>query len=162
QHFAERQLVDLVEVPDFGRAKGMQVHRRKSASQIGQKLLVPFQLQGGMHAALHEDLVAAEGDGFLDLLVEFLARQNVGIGIGGLPEKGTEIADGGADVGVVDVAVDLVGAIGLRVEAKADGMGSAAELVDVAALKERGAFVGSQAFTGDGFRENAVDHPTLQ
>ena len=115
-----------------------------------------------MHAALHEDLVAAKGDGFLDLLIERLARQDVGVGVAALAVESAEIADGGADVGVVDVAVDVVSAIGLRVEAKADGMGSAAELVDVAALKERGAFVGSQAFTGDGFRENAVDHATLQ
>ena len=115
-----------------------------------------------MHAALHQDLVAAQRDGFLDLLVEFLARQHVGVGVVDLAVEGAEIADGGADVGVVDVAVDVVGAVRLGMQPAADGVGGAAEVVQVAAIEERRPFVGRQALAGDGFRENAVDHPTLQ
>ena len=69
-----------------------------------------------MIAALQEDLVAAQGDRLLDLLVELLARQDVGVGVAGLAVERAEVADGGADVGVVDVAVDVVGAIRLGVQ----------------------------------------------
>ena len=37
-----------------------------------------------MIAALQERLVAAQGDRFLDLLVEDFARQHIGIGVAGL------------------------------------------------------------------------------
>ena len=65
--------------------------------------------------------------GLLDLLVEHLARQDVGVGVAGLAVEGAEVADGGADVGVVDVAVDVVGAVRLGVQPAADGVGGPAE-----------------------------------
>ena len=98
-----------------------------------------------MHAALHERLIAAQGDGLLDLLVELLARQDVGVGVAALAVEGAEVADGGADVGVVDVAVDVVGAIRLRMQPAADGVGGAAEGRQVAAVEQGDAFVEASA-----------------
>src|SRR5262249_18622055 len=98
-----------------------------------------------MIAALQKNLVAAELDGFLDLLIEDLARQNVGIGVAALAVEGTEVADGGADVRVVDVAVDVVGAIRLGMQTASDGVGRAAQGVQVAAVKQGEALVRCQA-----------------
>ena len=81
KHLAQRQLVELVEVPDFRRAEGVQVHLRIACLQVAQQLLVPLQLQRRVIAALHQDLVAAEGDRLLDLLVQLFARQHVGVGV---------------------------------------------------------------------------------
>ena len=49
QHFAQRQLVDLVEVPDLRRTEGVQIELRIARLEIAQQLLVPLQLQTGMH-----------------------------------------------------------------------------------------------------------------
>lgn len=92
QHGFERQLVQLVEVPDFRRAERVQVHAGEPRLQVAEQLFVPFELQRRVHPALHENLVAAERDGFFDLLVEFFARENVGVGIGRLAVERAEVA----------------------------------------------------------------------
>src|SRR5262249_41979417 len=106
QHLAEWQLVDLVEVPQLRRTESVEVHSGKVLLQIAEQLFVPFELEARMQAALHQDLVAAQVHGFLNLLVEYLARQHVGVGVGALAIEGAEVTDGGANVRVVDVAVD--------------------------------------------------------
>src|SRR5207247_6365415 len=80
EHLTQRQLVELVEVPDFRGTEGVQVDLRVAFSEVAQEFFVPLQTQRGMVAALQKDLVAAEGDGLLDLLIERLARQDVGVG----------------------------------------------------------------------------------
>ena len=125
--------------------------------QIAEQFLVPFELQRRVHPALHEDLVAAEGDRLLDLLVELLARQDVGVGVARLAVEGAEVADGGADVRVVDVAVDVVRAVRLRVQPQRDGVRGPAEFVQVAAREQRDALVRRQPRAVNGFREDAVD-----
>ena len=81
----------------------------------------------GMQAALHQDLVAAQRDGLADLLEQDVAVEDVGLGVVDLAVEGAEVADRGADVGVVDVPVDVVGAVRLGMEPLADGVGGAAE-----------------------------------
>ncbi len=73
QHFAKRYLVDFVKMPELRRAEGMQIDPRITISEVAQQIFVPFQFQARMHAALHENLVATQGDRLLDFLVEFLA-----------------------------------------------------------------------------------------
>src|SRR5436305_1346272 len=80
-------------------ADGVKVHLGEAAAQVAQQLLVPLQLQRRVVAALHQDLVAAQRDRLLDLLVQLLARQDVGVGVGALAVEGAEVADRGADVG---------------------------------------------------------------
>src|SRR5262249_5758753 len=110
-----------------------------------EQVLIPFQLETGVQAALHQGLVAAQGDGFLDLLVNLLTGEDVGVGVLALAVEGAEVADGGADVGVVDVAVDVVGAVRLGVEPAADGVGGPAEGVQVAAIEQGDAFLEGEA-----------------
>ena len=95
---------------------------------VAEQLLVPLQSQMRMQSALHEDLVAAQRHGLADLLEQDVAVEHVGVGVVHLSIEGAEIADGGADVGVVDVAVDVVRAVRLGMEPLADGLGRAAKV----------------------------------
>ena len=128
QHLAQRHLVDLVKVPELRRTEGMQVHLRKACFEIPQQLLVPLQLKAGVQSTLHEDLIAAQLNGFFDLFVQNLARQHIGVDIVALAIESAEIAHGRTDVRVVDVSVDVICAIRLGVEAPADGIGRPPQL----------------------------------
>jgi hypothetical protein len=68
-----------------------------------------------VHAALQQYLVAAELDRFADLLYEFGPIDDVSLGVARLAREGTETTAACAYVGVVDVAVDVVGSLRLRV-----------------------------------------------
>ena len=81
-----------------------------------------------VQAALHQDLVAAQGDGLADLLEKHVAVEHVGVGIVDFPVERAEVADRRADVGVIDVAVDVVGPVRLRMKPPADEIGRAPEL----------------------------------
>ena len=78
---------------------------------------VPLELQLRVQAALQEDLVAAQRDRLLDLPEQLLALDDVAFRVARLAGERAEAAAARADVRVVDVAVDVVGAIGLRVQA---------------------------------------------
>src|SRR5439155_25572015 len=81
KHVAQGQLVDLVEVPDFRRTEGVQIDLRKARLQVAEQLLIPLEPETGMQATLHKNLVATQGNRFLDLLVQNFARQHVGVRI---------------------------------------------------------------------------------
>ena len=81
-----------------------------------------------MQPALHQDLVAAQRDRLADLLEQHVAVEDVGLGVVDLAVERAEVADRRADVGVVDVAVDVVGAIRLGMEPPADRVGGPAQL----------------------------------
>ena len=66
-------------------------------------------VEPGMVATLHEDLGAAECDGFFNLFVNLVERDYVGIVILFDPVKCTELAINVADIGVIDIAIDDVG-----------------------------------------------------
>ena len=89
----------------------MHVDLWEAAFDVVQQLLVPVEFVLGVQAALHQDLVAAQSDRLLDLVEQLLAGQHVSLFMAGPPIEGAEIADRRADVGVVDVAVDVVSAV---------------------------------------------------
>ena len=62
-----------------------------------------------MMPALHQNLRAAERDGFLNFLVHFGERDDVGIVILLHAIKRAELAIDIADVGVIDIAINDVG-----------------------------------------------------
>ena len=62
QHRAQRQLGDLGEVMNLRRAEAVDVDLRKVLFDVAQQLFVPLQLELGMQAALHQNLVAAQVD----------------------------------------------------------------------------------------------------
>jgi AcrR family transcriptional regulator len=72
-----KEFIQFVKVPDFRGAEGVQIDRRELGSQVAKQFLVPFQFQRRVIAALEQNLIASQGDGFLDLPVEFLTRQYI-------------------------------------------------------------------------------------
>src|SRR4051812_43795900 len=73
-----------------------------------EQLFVVVDLQVRMDAALHEDARAAQLEGFFDLLVDDVIRENVGlvVALDAIERaKGAELL---ADVRVVDIPVDDV------------------------------------------------------
>src|SRR5262249_518188 len=67
--------------------------------------------------------------------------------------ESAEIANRGADIRVVDVAVDVVGAIRLRMQSPADRIRRPAERVEVLRVHEADAFLERQALAGAGLVE---------
>ena len=59
----------------------MHVHLRKVAFDVAQQLFVPLELVVGMQAPLHQNLIAAEIDGLLNLLEKHLAIERVAFGM---------------------------------------------------------------------------------
>ena len=94
---------------------------------VVEQFLVPLQLEVGMQPALHQDLVAAERDRLPDLLQQHLSVQDVRLGVVELAVKRAEIADRRANIRIVDIAVDIVGAIGLGMKPLAHGVGGSAQ-----------------------------------
>ena len=90
----------------------MQVHLRKALLHAAQHRFEPLDLQVGMQTALQQDAGAAQLDGLAHLVVNGLEVEDVAF-FGQLAfERTIEGAEGavlGAEVGVVDVAVDDVG-----------------------------------------------------
>ncbi len=73
-----------------------------------QQVLIPLDAQLRMQAALHQDARAAQVDGLLNLFEDDFLRMDVAFGVAHGPVEGAEAAIFGAEIGVVDVAVDDV------------------------------------------------------
>ena len=101
-----------------------------------KQILVPFDLQIGMQAALHENAGAAQVDGLLDLVEDDFLGQDVAFGVAHGPVEGAEAAVFGAEVGVVDVAVDDVGDDALGMQLAAHGVGLHADADQVVGPKQ--------------------------
>lgn len=71
--------------------------------------------QVGMHAALKQNLVAAQVHGFLDLGQDVLGGQDIAAVLARSPEERAELAGRDADVGIVDITVHDIGHESLRV-----------------------------------------------
>ena len=109
-------------------AEAVDIDLGKVGLDVVEQLLVPLELEVGMQPALHQDLVAAQRNRLADLLEQHVAVEHVGVGVIDLAVEGAEVADGRADIRVVDVAVNVVGSIGLGVQPLTDRLGGAAEL----------------------------------
>ena len=114
----------------------MHVHLGKVVFDATKKIFVPLQRQRGVHAALHQDLVTAEGDRLLDLFEDHVAFEDVSLGAFRPAVERAEVADRRTDVGVVDVSIDVVGAIGLRMEPPRDRISRAADRREVVRLQQ--------------------------
>ena len=145
KRFAQGQFVEFREVPDLRRAKCMQIDGGETGVQVAQQFFVPFEFQRRMHAALHEDLIAAQRDRLFNFFVQFFTRQDVRVRIVALSIEGAEIADRCANIGVVNVAIDVVRTEWFRMQARSYGMSRAAKGVEVLAVKKRDALDNTQA-----------------
>jgi hypothetical protein len=146
-----------VKVVDLRRAEAVNIDLRELGFQGAERVFVPLQREFRMQSALQQDLVPAECHRLFDLLVEGLKRQNVGLDmIDGTVER-AEVAHRRADVRVVDVPIDVVGAVVLRMQAARDRIGSSPDGGQIVRAQQFDTFIGSQPFTGDSLVENLFD-----
>ena len=85
---------------------------RETLLDAAQHFLVPIDLQIGMQAALHQHAGAAEFDGLANLVVDGVELEDVTLFGCGPLQRPVESAEGailGAEIRVIDVAVDDVG-----------------------------------------------------
>ena len=127
EHLAERALGDLREVMDLRWREAVHIDLGETGLDVAEQLLVPLEFQRRMEATLEEDLIAADRDHLRDLAHQHFAIEDVALGMLRWPVEGAEIAHRRADVGVVDVAIDVVGPPRLGMEPGGDGVGSAAD-----------------------------------
>ena len=110
-----------------------------------------------MEPTLEEDLVAADGDHLGDLPHQHVAVENIALGMLRRPVEGAEVTHRRADVGVVDITVDVVGAIRLRMEPRRDGVGGPTDRGQIRRLEKDEGVGGGQPLSGDGVGQDAVD-----
>ena len=153
-----RRIKEVHKLHELRRAECMDVNVRKASLDFAQQFQVPTQRQLWVHAALHENLRATNRHEFFNLMKNRLVGQRVRIMIFRVAAERAEGALGGADVRVVDVAIDDVGANMVAVYFAAAEVGPHAKIgewhiaQDVQAL-----FWGESSGTGnDGIHERSV------
>ncbi len=106
--FANADFADFRDAQNFGRRKTVQMDLRIACFQGAQQIFVIANLQVRVQAALEQNASAAKFQHFVNFLVNFLERKDVAI-LGA--ERAVKRAEGtilGAEIRVIDVAVDLV------------------------------------------------------
>ena len=96
----------------------MDVYFWKVLFDVLQHLFVPFQFEVWVQPALQQDLVSAEFDRFANFLKQNAPFEHIAFLAFRRTVERTEIANSGANVGVVDVAIDVVGPEWLRMHPK--------------------------------------------
>ena len=76
------------------------------ALDVGKQILVPLNAQVGVVPPLQQQRRATEAERLLDLPEDDLLGEDVPTRVTRAAVKGTEIAVGHAEVGVVDVSID--------------------------------------------------------
>jgi hypothetical protein len=124
---SRREVGVLGDGQNLGGRQAVQPDLREALLDAAEEPLEPVDLEVGMDAALHQHAGAAHLDGLGDLLVDRLEVEDVALfrarPFGQRPVEGAEGAVLGAEVGVVDVAIDDVGDHALGVQAAAHGVG---------------------------------------
>ena len=133
----------------------MDVHLREPIFDVPEQFLIPLERECGMEPTLHEDLIAAQGHRLLDLREQHVPVEYVALGMFRAPVEGAEVANRRADVRVVDVAVDVVGAIRLRMESHRHRMGRPTDRRQVARPQEQCGIGGRKSAA----RERGIQNP---
>jgi len=87
----------------------MHVKLRELALHVCEQVQIPLLGQFGVMAALQQNLCPAQRERLLDLPVQLVQRNHIGVVILFRAIKGAELAIHVADVGIVDIAIDDVG-----------------------------------------------------
>ncbi len=127
----------------FGGRQTVQPDLREALFDAAEEALEPVDLEIGVDAALHQHAGATHLDGLGDLLVNRLEVEDVAlfgarVGLAGPRQRAVEGAEGavlGAEVGVVDVAIDDVGDHALGMQAAAHGVGLKAQADEVGGME---------------------------
>ena len=142
------------DVDDLRRRQAVELHHRIAVADFGEQLLVVAELQPGVEPPLHQDLAGlrlgpAEGDELVDLGEDLLVREHVPlVGPRGAVE-GAEVAPDPADVGVVDVAADVVGDDRLGMLLHPDPVRQDAELGEVGVGEQAQGVFAAEALPGE-------------
>ena len=119
---AQAKLAVFRDGEDLTGAEAMQPDVGEALLDAGEEAFEPVDLEVGVDAALHEDAGASHLFGLADLIVDLVELEDVALG-GELaferPVEGAEGAVLGAEVGVIDVAIDDVAdhALGMKASA---------------------------------------------
>ena len=119
---ADAQLAVFRYGNNLRRRVAVQMNFRKALLDAAEHLFMPVDLQIGVQAALHEDSGAAQFNGFPDLVVDGFKLEDVslfGRGPFQRPVERTEGAILGAEIRVINVAINDVGsyALGMKLAA---------------------------------------------
>jgi len=146
---------EVDELDHLGWREGVNVDAGELGFDGLEEVGVPGEWEGGVHAALHEDLGAADGGELGDFLMDGFGGEGVCVVVVGITAEGAEGAFGVADVGVVDVAVDDVGADGVAVDGAAASVGPSAEIAEGHLVEDLEGLGGGEAGVaeGDGVEE---------
>ena len=135
---AEGEVGVLGDGEDFAGGEAMEPDVGEALADAGEEGFEPVDFEVGMDAALHEDASAAHLFGFGDFGVDGVEVEDVAFGGGGAFERPVEGAEGavlGAEVGVVDVAIDDVADDAFGVEAAADRVSFHADADQIVAVE---------------------------
>ena len=122
QRIIQRQSADFRNIHDLRRRKTMAPDLEPGLDRP-QQILIPFDLQLRMQPALHQNAGAAQVDGFLDLFEDSLVRMDVTLGVPHRPVERAEAAIFGAEIRVIDVAIDDVADHSFGMQLAADRVG---------------------------------------
>ena len=114
----------------------MQMHARILLLQRTQQIFVVIELQIGIQTALQQHSRAAQLQHFVNFAADFFERQNVAFFRAHRPVKSAEGAILGAEIGVIDVAVDLVRGHARIVLLAAHFVGGHADAYEVVGVEE--------------------------
>jgi hypothetical protein len=123
---------------DLGSGVAVQMNLGKTLLDSAEHLFVPVDFQIGMQAALHQHTGAAEFDGLANLFVDGVEIEDVAFLCRWAFEWAIEGAEGavlGAEVGVIDVAVDDIGDRAFGMEPAAHRIGFHADADQVIGLE---------------------------
>jgi len=151
QDLLDRPLLHVAEVIQLGSGEGVAVDVEASPD-VGDQLAPPVREQVGVVPSLHQQLLAAQPHGLLDLAVDLVPREDVRLAVAGPTVERAEPAVRDADVGGVQVAVDDVGDASLGVQAALHRVRHAAEGEEVGLLVEEQRLLLGDALT----REDTV------
>ncbi len=135
---------------------------RKALLDAAQHFLVPVDLKIGMQATLHQHAGAAQFNGFPNLVVDGVELENVSLFGGGTlqgPIEGAEGAILGAEIGVINVAVDDVGSNAFRMQPAAHRISFHADADQVVGAEQVESLLFGQ---GHGFPNRCKDSNGLE
>ena len=94
---------------ELTRAESVNVDLRKFRFDVRKQIEIPLHRKFRMMPALHQNLRAAERDGFLNFFIHLVVRDDVGVIVFLDAIERAEFAIDVADVRVIDVAINDVG-----------------------------------------------------
>ena len=161
KRLANRKLAALRQIGDLHHGERLQVNLGEALLQPAKHVAIPIQRQLRMQAADNMEL----GDRFAPTLARamphFVERPGVSLGILGALSEGAQLATRHADIGGIDVPVDVKPG-DVAVFALAHQVGHIADGENIVALEKRDAVRGIQANIGLYLFQNRPQPPVFK